>query len=235
MSEEVSIQVNFSRPMPLFPLDAATLLPQQILPLHVFEERYRQLVSHALDGAGQIAMAVFEGSRWRQEYHGRPPLRPAVCVGQIIQHEQLPDGRYNVFLQGICRARIVSEEPAAAGVLYRRAVLRPIGVGDIDESELEGLRDWLDEALSEGPLTQMTAAETVLGYVRNEQIPTSALLELVSFTMTAGGELRYRLLAEGDVTKRAELVRGELEHIRHIIEQARAQHPEEWPKGCSWN
>lgn len=235
MSEEVSIQVNFSRPMPVFPLDQATLLPQQILPLHIFEERYLQMVGKALDGAGQLAMAVFRGSRWKQEYHGSPPLRPAACVGQIVQHEQLPDGRYNILLQGICRARIIEELPAEEGLLFRRAMLQPIGVGDIDEDELEDLRDWLDEALSDSPLTQMTAAETVLNYVRNDEIPTSALLELVSFTMTAGGELRYRLLAEGDATQRARLLRHELEHIQTIIRRAQAQHPEEWPKGCSWN
>lgn len=235
MSEETSIQVNFSKPMPVFPLDSATLLPQQVLPLHVFEERYRQMVAHALDGAGQIAMGVFRGSRWRQEYHGRPPLRPAVCIGQIIQHETLPDGRYNIILQGVCRARIEREEPAEDGVLYRRAILRPVGVGDVDEFELSDLRGWLDEALSEGPLTQMTAAESVLGYVRRDDIPTSALLELVSFTMTGGGELRYRLLAEGDPVRRADLLKEELLHLQELIRQAEAQHPEKWPKGCSWN
>lgn len=235
MSEEVSIQVNFSRPMAVFPLDQATLLPQQVLPLHIFEERYLQMINDALDGPGQIAMAVFRGSRWKQEYHGRPPLRPAVCVGQIVQHEQLPDGRYNILLQGICRARIIEESQPQEGILYRRAMLQPVGVGEADEAALEELRDWLDEVLAEGPLQQMTAASSILEYVRNDEIPTSALLELVSFTMTGGGELRYRLLAEGDATQRARLVRGELEHIQGIIRKARAQHPEEWPKGCSWN
>lgn len=235
MPEEVSIQVNFTRPMPLFPLDSAVLLPQQILPLHIFEERYRQMVSQALDGPGQIAMGVFRGERWKQEYHGRPPVRPAVCVGQIVQHEQMVDGRYNILLQGICRARVVEELAAEAGTLFRRVMLQPIGVGEVDEDELEGLRDWLDDALTESPLTQMTAAETVLGYVRNDEIPTSALLELVSFTMTPSGELRYRLLAEGDAARRAHLLRTELEHIQDLIRRAQAQHPEEWPKGCSWN
>ena len=235
MSEEVSIQVNFSRPMPLFPLDTATLLPQQVLPLHIFEDRYLQMVNDALDGAGQIAMAVFRGSRWKQEYHGRPPVRPAVCIGQIAQHEQLPDGRYNIILQGICRARIIEELPAEDGLLFRRAMLQPVGVGEIDEGELEDLRDWLGEVLADSPLTQMAAAETILRYVRNTEIPTSALLELVSFTMTAAGELRYRLLAEGDAAQRARLVRHELEHIQTIIRRAQAQHPEDWPKGCSWN
>src|SRR3954467_9840508 len=85
MSEETSIQVNFGRPLPLFPLDAVTLLPQQLLPLHIFEERYRQMVEHALDGSGQLAMAVLDGSGKGEE--GNPPIRPAVCIGQIAQHE----------------------------------------------------------------------------------------------------------------------------------------------------
>lgn len=235
MSEEVSIQVNFTRAMPLFPLDTAVLLPQQILPLHIFEERYRQMINRALDGAGQIAMGVFRGQRWKQEYHAQPPVRPAVCVGQIVQHEQVEDGRYNILLQGICRAKIVEEAEPSEGQLYRHVLLQPIGVGDVDEEELEDLRDWLDEALSESPLTQMTRAEEILGYVRKPEIPTSALLELVSFSMTPNGELRYRLLAEGDAGRRARLVRDELEHVQGLIRQARAQHPEEWPKGCSWN
>src|SRR5580765_1551354 len=112
MSEETTISVNFGKPMPIFPLNSVVLLPHGVLPLHVFEDRYRQMVGDALDGSGQIAMAVFEGADWKQEYHCRPPVRPAVCVGQIIQHHKLPDGRYNIALQGICRARILQELPA---------------------------------------------------------------------------------------------------------------------------
>ena len=235
MSDEVSIHVNFTRAMPLFPLDAAELLPQQILPLHIFEKRYLQMVSRALDGAGQIAMGVFRGDRWKQEYHARPPVRPAVCIGQIVQHEQVGEDRYNILLQGICRARILEEIEPEDDQLFRQVMLRPIGVGEVDEDELDDLRDWLDDALSESPLAQMTKAEKILDYVRNESIPTSALLELVSFTMTPSGELRYRLLAEGDASRRAHLLRGELEHIQSLIRRAKAQRPEEWPKGCSWN
>ena len=236
MPDETAIQVNFGRPMPLFPLDAALLLPQQILPLHIFEERYRRMVDDALDGPGQVAMAVFLGDRWKQEYHGRPPLRPAVCIGQVVQHERLPDGRYNLLLQGVCRARILRELPASEKRLYRAALLRPVGVADEEEdSSLDGVRRWLDDALAEGPLTQMAASEAVLQYVRNDEIPTSALLELVSFTMTNDPELRYRLLEEGNAARRARMLQDELEGLRDLIHKALHQHPEDWPKGCSWN
>ena len=235
MDYEHAVRVNFGRPMPVFPLSTAVVVPQQVVPLHIFEDRYIRMVRDVLDGSGQIAMAVFAGDDWKTGYTGRPALRPAVCIGQIMQHETLPGGRFDILLQGICRAKIVEEAEPSEGQLYRHVLLQPIGVGDVDEEELEDLRDWLDEALSESPLTQMTRAEEILGYVRKPEIPTSALLELVSFSMTPNGELRYRLLAEGDAGRRARLVRDELEHVQGLIRQARAQHPEEWPKGCSWN
>lgn len=235
MSEQTSIHVNFGKPMPLFPLDSATLLPQQVLPLHIFEPRYRQMIDHALDSSGQIAMAVFDGDSWEAEYHGRPPLKPAVCIGQIVQHEKLADGRYNLLLQGVCRARIVDEIPPDGERLYRVAVLEPVGLEEPDPSLLDGFRRRLEHGLTEGELREFAAAETVLEFVQNEEVPTEALMELVSFALIQQPELRYGLLAEGDTERRAAMIESELEHLRRLVRQARAQHPEAWPKGLSWN
>lgn len=255
MSEENSIQVNFGKPMPLFPLDQATVLPQQVLPLHIFEPRYRQMVEHALDGAGQIAMAVFEGDRWKQEYHGRPPLRPAVCIAQIVQHEKLPDGRYNLLIQGVCRARIIRELAPEKDRQYRAALLEPVGVGlpgpesgldsmegeetlgpsDDSSPALNEVRLRIRDMLDSGPLTQMMHAAAVLEYVKNDELPTSAVLELVSFTLITDPRLRYQLLAEPHAEDRAQIIVTELEHLSVLIRRAADQHPEDWPKGCSWN
>lgn len=234
-SEESTIRVNFGKPMAIFPLDSVSLLPQQVLPLHIFEPRYRLMVEHALDGAGQFAMAVFKGGAWKQEYHGRPPVMPAVCIGQIAQHEKLPDGRFNVLLQGVCRARIVRELPPDEDRLYRAAYLEPVDAGPHEDEDLAESREYLEEALGQGPLSQLAAARTVLEYVQNESVPTSALLELVSFTMLAGKTLRYRLLAEGNIHRRAGIIKNELETLSSLLRRAADQHPEEWPKGMSWN
>ena len=88
MPADHTISVNFALPMPLFPLDTVALMPQQRLGMHIFEPRYRQMVDHALQGEHQFATATFEGTSWQQQYHGRPPILPAVCVGQIIRHER---------------------------------------------------------------------------------------------------------------------------------------------------
>ncbi len=239
MDEETTIRVNFGKPIPLFPLDSVVLLPQQVMPLHIFEPRYRTMVDEALDGAGQIAMAVFAGERWKQEYHGNPPVRPAVCVGQIVQHERMPDGRYNILLQGVCRAKVVREDMPDEDRPYRQAILEPLGSNDAVAPEtgyaIDQMRQWIEGELSGGELKELTVAEQMLEYVRNEDVPTTALIELISFALVTEPAARYRLLSEPELSRRVDFVRDALENLGLMIRQARAQHPEQWPKGLSWN
>src|SRR4051794_34377802 len=92
--------------LPLFPVPNVGLLPRAILPLHVFEERYKQMTADVLgDDDQRIAMALLRPG-WEQNYYGKPAIEPVVCVGLILSHEKLPDGKYNFLLQGQTRARI---------------------------------------------------------------------------------------------------------------------------------
>lgn len=235
MTHEASIRVNFGRPMPVFPLSGVALLPQQVVPLHIFEPRYRQMVSRALDASGQIAIASFRGDEWSQNYHGRPPLRPAVCVGQIEQHERLADGRYNLLLQGVCRARIVQEEPPDQERLFREAMLEPVGVDQIDPPDLEELRAWVRWQLEDGPLAGLSRADDVLEFVQNDDVPTGALMEIVAFSLVADDEIRYRLLQEGNPASRGEILRDALDELTRLIRLAGEQASDDWPRGMSWN
>ena len=206
-----------------------------MLPLHVFEPRYKQMVAESLDAAGQIAMAVFKGANWKLEYHGSPPVMPAVCVGQIVQHEKLADERYNVLIQGVCRARITNEMPIEEERLFRVAMLEPIEDEERAEDDLDRVRDHMERLLMTGELSRLAAADTILEYVRNEEVPTHALLELISFVLVTDDRQRYRLLAEPNATARADVLLGELDHLRSLIRRGEDQRPDEWPKGLSWN
>lgn len=242
MSDEApAIRVNFNRPMPVFPLREVVLFPHAAIPLHIFEERYRDMVDDALDGAGQIAMAVFEGERWTQEYHGRPPIRPAVCVGQILQHERLADGRYNIILQGVCRARVEEELTGAeSDTLYRVARLEPVGVNAAEEG-LDVVRERVRDLLDTAQIKQFVdmrgepIADTILGYIERPEVPTGAVLDLIGHLIVREPNVKYGLLAEPDVEERAEMVEHELRHLRTMIAKASLQVDPAAPKGVSWN
>lgn len=234
MASETTIHVDFSKPIPIFPLDRIRLLPHGVLPLNVFEPRYRQMVADALDGSGLIAMAVFAGNRWMSEYHGRPPVRPAVCIGHMMQHLKQPDGTYLVILQGVCRARIMTEVGPDDEKLYRRAYLEPVGLG-ADDSDADHLRDSLAEALETEPLCELRNASALAEHLRDENLPASAVLELVTMALIDDSEKRYRLLATGEPGERARIVSRELQAIARLLRIARQQTRVVAPKGCSWN
>lgn len=234
MTSPEPIHVNFGKPMPVFPLHTVAALPQQVIPLHIFEDRYRQMIAEALDGSGQFAIAVFEGDRWKKEYHANPPIKPAVCIAQIVRHEQLPDDTFNVLVQGVCRARITDEQMPDADRLYRTAILDPVG-SEVDEGMLASTRDRIERRLSEGPLTRMSAAEPVLEYFHRAEIPNSTVLELASFVFVTRDTARYHMLAEPDPAERAAMLDEELDDLERLLRLADLQQPGEWPKGMSWN
>lgn len=234
MDESASIQVNFGKPMPLFPLPLVAAMPQQLVPLHVFEPRYKVMVGKALDGSGQLAMAVYARPTDPAGI-GAPPIRPAVCIGQIVQHERLSDGRYNILLHGVCRACIVEEAVSEPGLPFREAILQPLGLPFDDDEKLLGLREQLDEQLSSDPLQHLSAATWLVERIRNEKIPISAVLELSCFTLLTDDETRYRLLAEPDVRKRRAILERELATFGRLVRAAKKQRADDWPKGMSWN
>lgn len=234
-SESNTVRVNFGRPMPLFPLNVVTLMPHAVLPIHIFEPRYRQLVKHAIDGPGQIAMGVFRGERWKDDYEGSPPLREAVCVGQIVKHHQLSDGRFVITLHGVCRARIIEELPTDEETLYRRAMLEPIGLAEVDEESLSERRQELRTLLTDTRLRDYSEASNVVEYIDNPEVPTSALFELVSFTLVSDEELRYRLLAEPDPARRSALITRDLTAIGRLLDRAAPQVQTDLPKGVTYN
>lgn len=94
----------------IFPLPEATLFPGTPLPLHVFEPRYRALVRDALAGSKVFAVARLKPG-FESDYEGRPPVFEVCGAGRIVEHVELPDGRYHVLLRGVARVRIVREHP----------------------------------------------------------------------------------------------------------------------------
>lgn len=107
---------------PLFPLPNVVLFPKGILPLHIFEPRYRTMMDDALRGGQTLCMALLKPG-WEADYLGTPDVHQVACVGRVVQHERLEDGRYNIALHGEIKVAIEGferDEP------YRIARVKPV-------------------------------------------------------------------------------------------------------------
>lgn len=91
--------------IPIFPLPNVVFFPKTYLPLHVFEPRYRAMVADATVRGQCIGMTLLKEG-WEQGYNGNPPIFEVGCVGRIVSVQNLPDGRYNILLQGLRRFEI---------------------------------------------------------------------------------------------------------------------------------
>jgi Lon protease-like protein len=126
--------VSASR-LSIFPLSGAVLFPGLQLPLHIFEPRYRALVSDALARDRRIAMIQ------PQAPAEHAPLFEVGCVGKIGEVEALDDGRFNIVLAGESRFRLLRELPVATPFRQIEAEL----IADADEVLSLGERAGLEQ------------------------------------------------------------------------------------------
>ena len=110
--------------LPIFPLPGAVLLPHALVPLHIFEPRYRKMTQDCAAGLRVLALANIPDERAAAE---RPPrVLPAIGIGVLARVDRLPDGRFNVVLRGVQRAVIERELPTAEPYrLVRARALSP--------------------------------------------------------------------------------------------------------------
>ena len=118
--------------MPMFPL-GSVLFPSLVLPLHIFEPRYRALIRDVLDGDGEFGVCLIE----RGAEVGGDDVRTAVgTAAQVHEAEELPDGRWAVVAVGIRRIRVerwLPDDP------YPRAEVVDLPDPEPSDSEVEGL------------------------------------------------------------------------------------------------
>jgi uncharacterized protein len=91
-SAEAPSLVLPDEPLPIFPLPAVQLFPHALLPLHVFEPRYRELVRDCMAGAQLMGLPLLQPG-YEARYHERPAVHAVCGVGRVIAHDPLPDGR----------------------------------------------------------------------------------------------------------------------------------------------
>ncbi len=215
MSQGPEFPGDFRGVVRLFPLPNLVLFPAVVQPLHVFEPRYRAMLADALAGDRLLAMALLRPG-WEEDYHQAPPIHPAVCVGRIFQEERLADGRYNLLLHGVGRARVAEE--LAADKPYRTARVDLIEEVPAPPGAEEGLRRQLGEQMARWFAAQ-SAALAQLRQLLVSAMPLGTLCDILSFALPMGVEVKQGLLEEGRVEGR---VRRLLAHLEHAPPPAHA-------------
>jgi Lon protease-like protein len=183
---------NTGRTAAVFPLRDVFLFPGQLLPLHVFEPRYRQMVEDALDGPGHLVMAA--------PCEDQPPLPqgprlPDVSgLGEIVKHHRLADGRFLIWILGLGRVRIAEVE---SDRLYRRVRYEVVEEVGPTRSEVAELYAPLHSAI----LARMGNAVRI-----PESVTTGQLADILGQCLQLPGTLMAHVFAETRVTERARMV-----------------------------
>lgn len=205
----------------LFPLPNLVMFPHVLQPLHVFEPRYRDMVEEALAGDRLIAMAVLAPG-WEADYEGRPAIRPVVCLGRITNHQRLEDGRINLLLAGLRRARLLRELPPDK--LFREAEVEILD--DSYTKPASARHGALRRRLVKIFCQQMPGLKQLheqLDEVLESEVPLGILTDILAFALKLKHSVKEELLGETDVRRRAEV-------LLEAMQSGEAAPESSWPK-----
>src|SRR5262245_3707637 len=200
---------TFSGVVRLFPLPNLVLYPHVMQPLHIFEERYREMLEDALQGDGLIAMALLEPG-WETDYDSRPPVEQFACLGKGVAHHRLDDGRYNLLLLGVQRVRILHElDPLRS---FRQAQVEI--VEDCYDFATPADRECLQDKLVTSFRKHLPCACQLpeqLEDLLSRHLPLGLLTDLASYALPLDIGVKQQLLSEPRVGVRARLLLAEIE------------------------
>jgi hypothetical protein len=199
----------------VFPLPSAVLLPGGALPLHIFEPRYRALIADALASDRVFALAQVQPG-YERELQGEPPLEQLLGVGVITLHEPDDDGRSNVVVLGVTRARVLRELPRTH--LYREVEVELVPDEDFSGPEELELQDALLELMARVPndVGQRIAQVTT-------RAKGGALADVVAATIMQDPDSRLEILETADVCLRLQLVTASLLNVVGRITPAKPE------------
>ena len=194
--------------IPVFPLTGSLLLPGNLLPLNIFEPRYRNMVADALEGGQYIGMVqplTPRQDNWVADAEDPDPDNPEIyrigCLGRIEECELQDDGRYLIVLRGISRFHIQEELARPRG--YRRV--------RVDYSEFQRDLDELNVFLNPSQMMRALRAfgdkhDLEFDYDLLASVPGISLLNGLSVALPFGPAEKHALLEAADPAVREDLL-----------------------------
>jgi len=189
--------------VPVFPLPDTVLLPGELLPLHVFEARYRELTRDALAGHRVFGVvSILHGHE--ADAAGSPPLEEVGCLGFIAQHSELPDGRYLLWLVGLEPFRIEQELEVETPYRSVRVSYLPTTDSPTELSQVTPLRHELRTLLPGLLDTDEATRRTMFEHLG--EASDSQLMALACHALHLGSERKLSLLQHSSLLDRYNMV-----------------------------
>jgi Lon protease-like protein len=184
--------------LPVFPLPQAVLFPRGLVPLHIFEPRYRAMVASCMASHRGMVLARIPDHAGLDE-EGRPRFERIAGLGLIVQHQPLPGGRSNIVLEG--KARVAIEERPSGDPFRRvRATVLPDEGLEVSASDTRAL-----VALASACANELRARTDLEFTVRPDAAP-DALADLCAQYLLLDADARQAMLDERDVATRVKRV-----------------------------
>ena len=203
--------------LPIFPLPDLTFFPHTLLPLHVFEARYRSMISDSMARDRRIAVVALEPG-YEKTYDGRPAVRRVAGVGRIVRCERLSNGRFNILLRGDQRVRIERELPA--DTLYRFVEATPLDEVGGDGPEAQALGRAVGERCLQILETLGRSSKETRESIASVRSPAE-LGDQVASAVIPDPALRQALLEELDVEKRLRRLGDALDDLFQRLSRGR--------------
>jgi Lon protease-like protein len=197
--------------IPIFPLPRIVLLPSEVLPLHIFEPRYIELVRDAVATHQVIGMVeVLPGHE--EDLPLKPPVREIGCVGFIASHEELEDGRFLMWLLGLERFRIERELDVPTSYRQVQVLYQPTPESP---KRLAGIRQLRQELRTLLPtFVDLDDASRKQFTNHMAEVSDAQLIALASQILELPSDRKQRLLEAGTLSERFLMVYEDL--YRHL-------------------
>ncbi|HUR97303.1 MAG TPA: LON peptidase substrate-binding domain-containing protein [Pyrinomonadaceae bacterium] len=188
--------------LPLFPLPLV-LLPNEILPLHIFEPRYRQMLSDIELRRNLFGITFFDQ---KEPLPDRPQIGSVGCAAEVRETSMLPDGRANIVTSGVIRYRLL--DYVDAGTPYLSAAVEFFEDERESEDRVESIADEVFDLFE-----RIAKAAFKLGGSRGSfpDIPKTEP-ESLSFLVTAAfsldNDIKYKMIEMTSTSKRLTKLRG---------------------------
>ncbi len=210
MDDDLDLR-NFSGRSRLFPLPGVVMFPQVVLPLQIFEPRYRQMTEDALADDQLITIVQLRSPlSGPGNTLGSPPIETVGCLGRILQHERLPDGRFKLLLLGCKRVRLTREVPSDR--LYRWADVEFLE--DVSTALNDGTRRTELITLFRRAFERGNELDSDLDAILEKGLPLGSLTDIIAHAVGLGSDVKQWLLAEPCVENRADVV---LTFLRQLV------------------